>query len=246
MTMQKLLSKTRQAINDFGMIQENDKIAVGLSGGKDSITLLNILKNYQKFSPQKFDLIAITLNPGDVDNSLLYEHCKNIDVPFYEIQTDIAKIVFDIKKEKNPCSLCAKLRRGALNDAAMKLGCTKVALGHHKDDAVETFVMTMFYEGRVNCFSPKSYMEKLNLTIIRPMVYIDEYMIKKAVREYNYPIIKNPCIADGHTKRQDVKELIKNLNSTFPNLKEKLFSALNNSDQLFIWDKEEIKSEPPV
>ena len=131
MTKQKLLSKTRQAINDFGMIQENDKIAVGLSGGKDSITLLNILKNYQKFSPQKFDLIAITLNPGDVDNSLLYEHCKNIDVPFYEIQTDIAKIVFDIKKEKNPCSLCAKLRRGALNDAAMKLGCTKVALGHH-------------------------------------------------------------------------------------------------------------------
>ena len=246
MTMKKLLSKTRQAINDFGMIQENDKIAVGLSGGKDSITLLNILKNYQKFSPQKFDLIAITLNPGDVDNSLLYEHCKNIDVPFYEIQTDIAKIVFDIKKEKNPCSLCAKLRRGALNDAAMKLGCTKVALGHHKDDAVETFVMTMFYEGRVNCFSPKSYMEKFNLTIIRPMVYIDEYMIKKAVREYNYPIIKNPCIADGHTKRQDVKELIKNLNSTFPNLKEKLFSALNNSDQLFIWDKEEIKSEPPV
>ena len=246
MTMQKLLSKTRQAINDFGMIQENDKVAVGLSGGKDSITLLNILKNYQKFSPQKFDLIAITLNPGDVDNSLLYEHCKNIDVPFYEIQTDIAKIVFDIKKEKNPCSLCAKLRRGALNDAAMKLGCTKVALGHHKDDAVETFVMTMFYEGRVNCFSPKSYMEKFNLTIIRPMVYIDEYMIKKAVREYNYPIIKNPCIADGHTKRQDVKELIKNLNSTFPNLKEKLFSALNNSDQLFIWDKEEIKSEPPV
>ena len=246
MTMQKLLSKTRQAINDFGMIQENDKIAVGLSGGKDSITLLNILKNYQKFSPQKFDLIAITLNPGDVDNSLLYEHCKNIDVPFYEIQTDIAKIVFDIKKEKNPCSLCAKLRRGALNDAAMKLGCTKVALGHHKDDAVETFVMTIFYEGRVNCFSPKSYMEKFNLTIIRPMVYIDEYMIKKAVREYNYPIIKNPCIADGHTKRQDVKELIRDLNSTFPNLKEKLFSALNNSDQLFIWHKEEIKSEPPV
>ena len=246
MTMQKLLSKTRQAINDFGMIQENDKVAVGLSGGKDSITLLNILKNYQKFSPQKFDLFAITLNPGNVDNTALYEFCESIDVPFYEIQTDIAKIVFDIKKEKNPCSLCAKLRRGALNDAAMKLGCTKVALGHHKDDAVETFVMTMFYEGRVNCFSPKSYMEKFNLTIIRPMVYIDEYMIKKAVREYNYPIIKNPCIADGHTKRQDVKELIKNLNSTFPNLKEKLFSALNNSDQLFIWDKEEIKSEPPV
>lgn len=238
--MQKLLSKTRQAINDFNMIEENDKIAVGLSGGKDSVTLLHILKNFQRFSPVKFELIAITLNPGDVDNGPLHKLCKEIDVPFYEIQTDIAKIVFDIRNEKNPCSLCAKLRRGALNDAAQKLGCTKVALGHHKDDSVETFVMTMFYEGRINCFSPKSYMEKYNLTIIRPMVYIDEYMIKKAVKNYNYPIITNPCPADGHTKRQDVKELIKNLNSNFPNLKEKLFSALNNSEQLFIWDKQEI------
>ena len=243
MTMQKLLSKTRQAINDFNMINDNDKIAVGLSGGKDSVTLLHILKNYQKFSPQKFELIAITLNPGGVDNGPLHELCKKLDVPFYEIQTDIAKIVFDIRKEKNPCSLCAKLRRGVLNDAAMKLGCTKVALGHHKDDAVETFVMAMFYEGRVNCFSPKSYMEKYNLSIIRPMVYIDEYMIKKTVKDNGYPIIKNPCIADGHTKRQEVKELIKNLQGTFPNLKEKLFSSLNNSQQLFIWDKQVISDD---
>ena len=243
MTMQKLLSKTRQAINDFNMINDNDKIAVGLSGGKDSVTLLHILKNYQKFSPQKFELIAITLNPGGVDNGPLHELCKKLDVPFYEIQTDIAKIVFDIRKEKNPCSLCAKLIRGALNDAAMKLGCTKVALGHHKDDAVETFVMAMFYEGRVNCFSPKSYMEKYNLSIIRPMVYIDEYMIKKTVKDNGYPIIKNPCIADGHTKRQEVKELIKNLQGTFPNLKEKLFSSLNNSQQLFIWDKQVISDD---
>lgn len=239
--MQKLLSKTRQAIKDFNMIIDGDKIAVGLSGGKDSVTLLHILKNYQKFSPEKFDLIAITLNPGNVDNSPLHTLCKEIDVPFYEIETDIAKIVFDIKNEKNPCSLCAKLRRGALNDAAMKLGCTKVALGHHKDDAVETFVMTMFYEGRVNCFSPKSYMEKFDITIIRPMVYIDEYMIKKAVKNYNYPIIKNPCPADGHTKRQEVKDLIRDLNGTFPHLKDKLFSALNNSEQLYIWNKDEIK-----
>ena len=129
--MQKLLSKARQAINDFDMIQENDKIAVGLSGGKDSLTLLHILKNYQKFSPQKFELIAITLNPGGVDNSPLYTLCENLEVPFYEIQTDIKEIVFDIRKEKNPCSLCANLRRGALNDNAKKLGCNKVALGHH-------------------------------------------------------------------------------------------------------------------
>lgn len=241
MVMQKLLSKTRQAINDFNLIEENDKIAVGLSGGKDSITLLHILKNYQRFSPKKFDLIAITLNPGGVDNSPLHTFCKDLNVPFYEIQTNIKEIVFDIKKEKNPCSLCAKLRRGALNDNAQKLGCNKVALGHHKDDAVETFLMTMFYEGRINCFSPKSYMDKYDLTIIRPMVYIDEYMTRRASREYSYPIIENPCIANGHTKRQEMKELISTLNKDFPHLKQNLFGALNNSDQLFIWDKDEIK-----
>ena len=148
MTMQKLLSKARKAIQDFDMIQENDKIAVGLSGGKDSLTLLHILKNYQRFSPQKFELIAITLNPGGVDNSPLYKLCKDLDIEFHEVQTDIKEIVFDIRKEKNPCSLCANLRRGALNDTAKKLGCTKVALGHHKDDAIETFIMSLFYEGR--------------------------------------------------------------------------------------------------
>ena len=238
--MQKLLSKARQAINDFDMIQENDKIAVGLSGGKDSLTLLHILKNYQRFSPQKFELIAITLNPGGVYNSPLHKLCKDLEIPFYEVQTDIKEIVFDIRKEKNPCSLCANLRRGALNDNAKKLGCNKVALGHHKDDAIETFLMSMLYEGRVNCFSPKTHMDRQDLTIIRPMIYIDEYMTKKAARDFNYPIIKNPCPADGHTKRQDMKELIKDLNNTFPKFKEKLFSALNNSEQLFIWDKNEI------
>ena len=228
--MQKLLSKARQAINDFDMIQENDKIAVGLSGGKDSLTLLHILKNYQKFSPQKFELIAITLNPGGVDNS-----------PFYEIQTDIKEIVFDIRKEKNPCSLCANLRRGALNDNAKKLGCNKVALGHHKDDAIETFLMSMLYEGRVNCFSPKTHMDRQDVTIIRPMIYIDEYMTKKATKDFNYPVIKNPCPADGKTNRQDIKELVARLNKEIPGSKKNIFGALNNSERLFIWDKDKIK-----
>ncbi len=145
-TMQKLLSKTRQAIKEYNLIEDGDKIAVGLSGGKDSLTLLHILKNYQRFSPEKFELIAITLNPGGVDNSPLHNLCKNLDVPFYEIQTDIKEIVFDIKKEKNPCSLCANLRRGALNDNAQRLGCNKVALGHHKDDALETLMLSISYE----------------------------------------------------------------------------------------------------
>lgn len=241
MTMQKLLSKTRQAINDFELIQNGDKIAVGLSGGKDSLTLLHILKNYQRFSPEKFDLIAITLNPGNVDNAPLHELCKSLGIEFHEIKTNIAEIVFDIRKEKNPCSLCANLRRGALNDNARRLGCNKIALGHHKDDALETFMLSIFYEGRINCFSPKSTMEKYDVTLIRPMVYIEESMIKKAVREYNYPVITNPCPADGKTKREDLKNLIRNMNKDIPGLKKSLFSALNNSEQLFIWDKNEIR-----
>lgn len=239
--MQKLLSKARQAIQDFDMIQNNDKIAIGLSGGKDSLTLLHILKNYQRFSPQKFELIAITLNPGNVDNSPLYKLCDELDIEFHEVQTNIKEIVFDIRKEKNPCSLCANLRRGALNDTAKKLGCSKVALGHHKDDAIETFLMSMFYEGRVSCFSPKSYMDKKDITIIRPMIYIDEWMTKKATKDFKYPIIKNPCPADGKTNRQDIKELVLKLNKEMPGVKKNLFTALNNSQNLFIWDKEKIK-----
>ena len=199
--MQKLLSKMRQAINDYNLIENGDKIAVGLSGGKDSVTLLNLLNAYKKFSPEKFELIAITLNPGGVDNSPLYKLCKDLNVPFYEIQTDINKIVFDLRKEKNPCSLCANLRRGALNSTAQKLGCNKVALGHHKDDAIETLLLSMFYEGRINCFSPKTFMAKNNLSLIRPMVYINEGSIKNLVKKYNFPVIKNPCPADGKTKR---------------------------------------------
>ncbi|HBH3102795.1 TPA: tRNA 2-thiocytidine biosynthesis protein TtcA, partial [Clostridioides difficile] len=216
MSIQKLLSKARKAIQDFDMIQENDKIAVGLSGGKDSLTLLHILKNYQRFSPQNFELIAITLNTGGVDNSPLDKLCKEINVPFYEFQTDIKEIVFDIRQEKNPCALCANLRRGALNDNAKKLGCNKVALGHHKDDAIETFLMSMFYEGRVNCFSPKTYLDRQDLTVIRPMIYIEEYMTKKISKDSNYPIITNPCPANGHTRREYIKNLIANLNKEMP------------------------------
>ena len=240
-TMQQLLSKTRQAIKEYNLIEEGDKIAVGLSGGKDSLTLLNILKNYERFSPKKFQLIAITLNPGGVDNSPLHKLCKDINVPFYEIQTDIKEIVFDIKKEKNPCSLCANLRRGALNDTAKKLGCNKVALGHHKDDALETLMLSISYEGRINCFSPKSYMDKNGITLIRPMVFIEESQIRKAAKEYNFPIIENPCPADGKTKREDIKTLIRELDKKIPSFKKNLFKSLKNSEQLFIWDSESIK-----
>lgn len=239
--MQKLLSKMRQAINDYKLIETGDKIAVGLSGGKDSLTLLHLLNSYKKFSPEKFDLIAITLNPGKVDNSPLHKLCKELYIEFHEIQTDIQEIVFDIKKEKNPCSLCAKLRRGILHDTAEKLGCNKVALGHHKDDAIETLMLTLSYEGRINCFSPKSFMEKNNITLIRPMVYIPEHMIKSTAKKYNFPIITNPCPADKKTKREDIKILIEELNVKIPGFKDNLFGALTNSKELFIWDKDEIQ-----
>lgn len=236
--MQKLLSKMRQAINDYNLIENGDKIAVGLSGGKDSVTLLNLLNAYKKFSPEKFELIAITLNPGGVDNSPLYKLCKDLNVPFYEIQTDINKIVFDLRKEKNPCSLCANLRRGALNSTAQKLGCNKVALGHHKDDAIETLLLSMFYEGRINCFSPKTFMAKNNLSLIRPMVYINEGSIKNLVKKYNFPVIKNPCPADGKTKRQEIKEFINEMNMKIPGFKKNIFGSLTNAKQMFIWDKD--------
>ena len=241
--MQKLLSKMRQAINDYNLIEDGDKIAVGLSGGKDSLTLLHLLNSYRKFAPQKFELIAITLNPGGIDNSPLYKLCKDLKIPFYEIQTDIQKIVFEIRKESNPCSLCAKLRRGALHNNAAQLGCNKVALGHHKDDAVETLMLSIAYEGRINCFSPKTLMNKENITLIRPMVYIAEGSIKRVVKKYNFPVIHNPCPVDKKTKREDMKKLIFELNHRIPEFKENLFRALTNSKQLFIWDQEQIKNQ---
>lgn len=240
--MQKLLSKTRQAIVEYNLIENGDKICLGLSGGKDSLTLLHILNNLRKFLPEKFELVAVTLNPGGVDNSPLHELCKELAVEYHEVQTNIKEIVFDIRQEKNPCSLCANLRRGALNAKAEELGCNKVALGHHKDDALETFFMSLSFEGRINCFSPKSYMDKNNITLIRPMVFIDESMIIRTAKENNYPIIKNPCPADGKTNRQDIKELIKKLDKEIPGFKKNLFKSLRNSNQLFIWDKEIVQN----
>lgn len=230
MTMQKLLSKARKAIQDFDMIQENDKIAVGLSGGKDSLTLLHILKNYQRFSPQKFELIAITLNPGGVDNSPLYKLCKDLDIEFHEVQTDIKEIVFDIRKEKNPCSLCANLRRGALNGVAEAHGCNKVALGHHQDDVIETFFLSLFYEGNIHTFSPTTYLSRKNIVTIRPMIYVTEKDIKSFVKRNPVPIMKKTCEMDGKSKREYMKDLIKSLTKDIPRLRACVFGAIQRSN----------------
>ena len=237
--MQKLLSKLRRGINDFKLIENGDKIAVGLSGGKDSIAVLQLLKRYQRFSPEKFELIAITLDPGSgavFDDMVTM--CKELDVPYHLIKTDIYEVVFNIRKEKNPCSLCAKMRRGALNDHAKQLGCNKIVLGHHKNDAIETLLMSMFYEGRISCFSPKTYLSRINITVIRPMIYINEREINGLAKRYNFPIVKNPCPADGNTKRQYMKDLTYSLEKDIPGVKERLLNSLSNTDQLNIWEKE--------
>lgn len=237
--MKKLLGNLRKAITDFALIESDDNIAIGLSGGKDSIALLHLLSKYRTFSPEKFNIIAITVDTGTgMDFSPLKTLCQELGVPLYIIDSNIKEIVFDIRNEKNPCSLCANLRRGILNSNAKKLGCNKVALGHHKNDAIETLLLSMFYEGRINCFLPKTYLDKKDITVIRPMVYISEDSIKRTSVKYSFPIIKNSCPANGFTKRNSVKKLIKSLKKDFPDLENRLLGALTNSKQLSIWNKE--------
>lgn len=236
--MKQLLSKLRKAVIDFNLIEDGDNIAIGLSGGKDSLALLNLLSRYRIFSPEKFNIIAITIDPGtNMDFSPLKKLCKELNVELHIIDSNIKEIVFDIRKEKNPCSLCANLRRGILNDNAKKLGCNKVALGHHKNDAIETLLLSMFYEGRISCFLPKTYLDRKDITIIRPMVYIDESSIKKASVKYDFPIIQNPCPANGFTKRESIKNLIESLKKDFPDIDNRLLGALTNTNQLCVWNK---------
>ncbi len=240
MKLQKLLSYVRRAVEDYNMIEEGDRIAVGVSGGKDSICLLMALKNLQRFYPKHFELEAITVSlglPGAEYNDI-QALCDSIGVNYTVVHTDIGSIIFHERKEKNPCSLCAKMRKGALNDMAEKLGCNKVALGHNKNDVVETFFMSLFYEGRINCFAPVSYLDRKKLFSIRPLMYVPEYEAKNFVAKNNISIVKNPCLVDGNTKRQETKELLENLSKDYENLQEKVFGAIQRS-YLKGWRKEE-------
>lgn len=230
MKLQQLMSYTRQAIDDYGMIQDGDKIAIGISGGKDSLTLLYALHGLQRFYPKKFTLEAITVDLGHpgFDVSKLQELCERMDVPYTVVKTEIAQIVFKERKEKNPCSLCAKMRKGALNDAARQLGCNKIAYAHHKDDIIETMLMSLLYEGHFYSFPPITYLDRMDLTVIRPMMYVKEVDVKGFSKKYNLPIEKSPCPADGYTKRQYVKDLLRTLNQENPGVKERMFSAIVN------------------
>lgn len=230
--MQKILSYMRKAIDNYNMIEEGDKIAVGLSGGKDSTTMLMGLKNLQRFYPKKFEIIAITINPGfeGFDIVLLKDICRKIDVPLIIEDGHMKEIVFDIRNEKNPCSLCANLRRGMLNSIATREGCTKIAIGHNEDDVLETFIMNLFYAGSINTFAPISYMDRSKMTLIRPLIYAPEKYIRNFVKRNNITIMPKACPMDGFSKREDIKELLKNLQTVIPHIRANLYGAIKRGE----------------
>ena len=225
-----ILSCTRRAVEDYNMIEDGDRIAVGVSAGKDSLTLLCALANLKLFYGKKFSLYAVTVDMGfdGVDFSPVRELCHRLNVPYHVYKTEIAKIVFDVRKETNPSSLCARMRRGALHDAALELGCNKIALGHHFDDSVETFMLNLFFEGRIGSFSPVTYLSRKDLTMIRPLIYCEEKDIRYFANKFPLPVIESPCSEDGNTERENMKQLLNKLNKENRGLKHRIFTAMQN------------------
>lgn len=232
MKLQQLLSFTRKAVDEYQMIQEGDHIAVGISGGKDSLTLLYALHGLKRFYPNKFELSAITVDLGyeEFDLNPVHELCQELGVPYKVVKTDIAHILFEERKESNPCSLCAKMRKGALNDAVKEMGCNKVAYAHHKDDIIETMLLSLIFEGRFHSFSPKTYLDRMDLTVIRPIMFVDEADVIGFKNKYNLPVVKSKCPVDGYTKRQYAKGLVRQLNTEHPGAKNRMFTAILNGD----------------
>ena len=228
MKLQRLLSLVRQAIDQYHMIEEGDHIAIGISGGKDSLTLLWGLAYLQRFYPKQFSLSAITVDMGidTMDLEPIKALCQEFQVSYGIVPTEIGKILFDIRKETNPCSLCAKLRKGALNQKALEMGCNKIAYAHHKDDLIETAMMSLLYEGRFYAFSPVTHLDRTDLTVIRPLMFVSEADVKGFRNKYQLPVCKNPCPMDGHTRREYVKNLIHTLNMENPGVKDRLFRAV--------------------
>ena len=226
--MQKMLSYVRRAVDHYNMIKEGDRVAVGVSGGKDSLALLVALTQLSRFYPEKFEVVAITLEMGydEMDFSPVQALCDRLGVEYIRVPTQIGPIIFDIRHEENPCALCAKMRRGALHDAARKAGCNKVALGHHFDDVVETYMLSLFYEGRISCFQPVTYLDRTGITQIRPLLYCGEAMVRGAAARAGLPVVYNPCPANGCTKRQEIKELVRDLDRQYPGLKSRVFGAM--------------------
>lgn len=232
MKLQRLLSLTRQALDEYNMIDSGDKIAVGLSGGKDSLALLYAMSHLQKFYPKSFELCAITvdLGFGNFNLEAAREFCSALSVPYTVVPTKISQIVFETRKESNPCALCAKMRKGALNQAVKEAGCNKIAYAHHRDDVIDTMLLSLIYEGRFHTFSPKTYLDRVDLFVIRPFIYIPEADIIGFKNRYDLPVCKNPCPVDGKTKREYVKELTKSINREAPGVKDRFFHAITSGN----------------
>ena len=225
--MNKFTGYIRRCVDDYNMIETGDVIAVGVSGGKDSLSLLCALANLRRFYPKRFELQALTVDMGNgVDYSGVAELCRSLDVEYTVKETEISKIIFDYRQESNPCALCAKMRRGALHDMMNERGINKIALGHHFDDAIETFMLSLFYEGRLSCFQPVTYMSRANVTQIRPMLYVGEGTVASLAQRYSLPVTPSNCPIDGVSKREEVKQLIKTLSVRYPDLKSKIFGAM--------------------
>lgn len=225
--MQRLIGLVRRCTQDYHMIEAGDRIGVGVSGGKDSIALLVFLAELRKYDHIPFELEAVSVDLGfGMDFTPIRKLCESLNVPFTLVKTEIAPVIFDYRKEKNPCSMCAKMRRGALNQALLDRGCNKLALGHHYDDAVETFVMSLIYEGRISCFQPVTDLDRTGIIQIRPMLYIHEQTIDNFVKKQDLPIVKNRCPADKRTKREEIKNLVYELSAKYPDLKERIFGAM--------------------
>lgn len=229
--MQKILSHMRKAIEEYHMIEEGDKIAICLSGGKDSITMLNAFKALQRFYPKHFEIIAISIDPGFefFDTNLLNKICNSLDIPLFIEKSNAKEIVFDIRKEKNPCSLCANLRRGIINSIAIRENCNKIALGHNQDDVLETFLLNLLYTGSINTFAPVSFMDRTKITLIRPLIYTPEKEIRSFVKRNNLQIMPKVCPMDGTSKREFMKELIFKLGKEIPMLRANLFGAIQRN-----------------
>ncbi|MEE1011553.1 MAG: tRNA 2-thiocytidine biosynthesis TtcA family protein [Acutalibacteraceae bacterium] len=232
--MQKLLSHMRAACQQYEMIKEGDKIAIGVSGGKDSMALLAGMANLRRFYPEKFDIVAITLDPRfnkvDGDYSEIEKLCKELDVEYVIKRTQLAEVIFDIRKESNPCSLCARMRRGALHDAAKEHGCNKIALGHHLDDVAETFIMNLFNGGTLDCFMPVTYLSRKDIYMIRPMIFARESDCARVVRKENLPVVKSNCPADGTTERQEVKEMLSSFEKKYGDIRSKILGAMQRKN----------------
>ena len=229
--MQRILSYMRKAIEDYNMIEENDKIAICLSGGKDSITMLHAFKALQRFYPKKFDIIAISINPGFefFDTKLLQNICDKLEIPLFIENSHAQEIVFEIRKEKNPCSLCANLRRGAINSIARREGCNKIALGHNEDDVLETFLLNLLYTGSIGTFSPVSFMDRSGITLIRPLIYTPEKETKRFIKKNNLLVMPKVCPMDGTSKREDKKQMLFSLKKEIPMVRANLFGAIKRN-----------------